>query len=84
MDVPLMAHDLEMLRQFLLQIDIHQERIATDPHPDTVEEGCQLIHELSFTARALVDKLLGTLGLTDGAGRLSDIDRARAGLPVND
>jgi hypothetical protein len=38
----------------------------------------------SFSARACIDKVLGALGLSDGTVRLSDIDRARAGLPANE
>jgi hypothetical protein len=84
MDLPMIQHDLEMIRFDLNTIDTLQALMASQRHPEHLAEHCQTIHECSFSARACIDKVLGALGLSDGTVRLSDIDRARAGLPANE
>jgi hypothetical protein len=84
MDLARLQQAYDILRLHLMEMDTLQELIASQREPDNLAWQCQRLHEHSFSARALLDKLLGDLGLTDGAVRLSDVDRARAGLPAND
>jgi len=84
MNLTTIQHDLDMLRQYLLWIDTEQACLVTDEASEQLADACQRLHEYSFVARSLVDKLLGDLGLSDGRGHLSDLDRARAGLPANE
>jgi hypothetical protein len=84
MDLTLIEHDLEMVRQMLIEIDTLQVTLDSQRQSEQTALHCQLIHERSFVARSVIDKILGELGLSDGSMRLSDYDRARAGRAAND
>ena len=69
MNMTLIEHDLEMVQQTLMAIDTIQVLIDSQREPDMLALHCQLLHEHSFTARSLIDKILGELGLSDGTVR---------------
>jgi hypothetical protein len=84
MDISQLGKDLEILRGILNDMDILQAMIARQREPEQTAHRHQLLHERSVSGRALIDKILGDLGLADGSIHMSDYDRARVGLPAND
>jgi hypothetical protein len=84
MDLNVIERDLEHVRQMLIEIDTLQVTLDSQRESEQTALHCQLIHERSFVARSVIDKLLGELRLSDGSVRLSDYDRARAHLRAND